>query len=229
MNEQRNLLSVDLGSVCAEALDELCKQTKRTRSDLVRDIILISYHFGLAKDFNTLRNTIEELSKGKHTPRTRGKISNEEKSVIDTYREVYSYKGRLYNPAVLGALRAVAKSVDYETIRSMIELSGNNTLVASILSRGERPSLQMLLAEKMVGQLLPLVDEFKAKEVKRKVLELEGHVKPLALTELHKDLDDNTYSEAFDQIQAAKTAKEVNDIKKAALSNELRKELSGEQ
>jgi len=227
LNEsERNLLSVDLGDVAHEALISLCKQTGRTKSECVRDAILISYHFGLAKDFNKLRQAAEELSQGKHTNRTRSKITPEEKQVIDTYREVYSYKGRIHNPAVLGALRNAAKSLDYGTIREMIELSGNHGLVASMLSRGEKPTIQMLLSEKMVGQLLPIVDEAKQKEVKRQHLHLEGNIKPLALAELQKSLSNDMFSLAFDMVQAAKTPKEVADIRSAAMNEQLDKYLT---
>ena len=219
--QTRNLLSVDLGPVCDEALNELCKQTKRTRSEIVRDCILIAYHFGLAKDFNDLRNSVEELSEGKHTVRTRNKISAEEKSVIDTYREVFDYKGRLHNPAVLGVLRAAAKTLDYQTIREMIELSGNHVIVANMLSRGEKPTLQMLLSEKMVGHLLNIVDDAKEKEVKRRHLHLEGHIKPLALTQLRDSLSKEMFSKAFDLIQAAKSEGEVNSIRAAAMNEQL--------
>jgi hypothetical protein len=226
MSSPRNITSVDLGDVCYEALESLVKQTKRTQSEVIRDSILICYHFGLAKDFNAIRQAAEDLSKGKHTPRTKSRTTVEEKRVIDTWRETFNYNGRIHNAAVLNTIRSAAKTLDYDTICDIIELSPNNAFVASCVTRGDLPQLNMILSEKMIPQLLTYVEQVRGQQVERDQMTLEGTIKPLALSELRIALDANVYSYAFDKIMAASSEKEVNEIRKAAMQGELDKALA---
>lgn len=215
------IVSASLDETTNTALEAMMSQSDSSTSEIIRDCILIGFYLSNETNFLEIRRTAAELAANKHTPRTKNRMTPKERSVVDKYIEVYGGTRRMYYPPIMKALRAAAMRLDYETLCDIVEVSPNHDLIAMDLAKGKTPGLQQILSEKMIGMLLPLVDEVRADDFARQQLELEGTVKPLALNTLRELLDKNEFSVAYDLIEEATSAEQVARITKAATDKAL--------
>lgn len=215
MSERPYLISVDLGPVATAALKELTEvKPKRNQSEVIRDCIIIVHQFQL---IGKLADQVQRAVsvKATITPPKKRKASDEEREVVEVYKEVYNYNGNIYWPPALNCIRACHQNgLSYGVIKEMIRISINDPWIGQMIARGDRPQLHTILSEKMVAQLLPKAQSSAEEEADRAMLRLSGEVKPEALAILSEVLEKEEFSKAWDEIQGAMTETEVAGILK---------------
>lgn len=227
MSERPYLISVDLGPVATSAMKELMEESpKRTQSDLIRDAIMIVYQFQL---MGKLANQVDRALTAKITmspTKKKRKTNDAEMEIIDLYKEVYKYDGRIYWPPALTTIRAARQNgLSYETIKEIIRISINDPWLSQMLGRGDRPGIHHILSEKMIGQLLPKAEKSAEEEADQALLKLNGETKPQALADLRPVLGDDSYSKAWDEINECITETDVQNVVKAAMEGRLQEYL----
>lgn len=224
MSDRPYLISVDLGPVATAAMKELLEANpKRTQSDLIRDALLIAHQFNL---IGKLANQVNRAIAVKVTvppvkkPR---KATEEERSIVDVYKDVYHFNGNIYWPPALNCIRAARRNgLSYDTITEIVRVSINDSFLSQLLGRGERPGLHVILSEKMIAQLLPRAQVSAGDEADRAQLRLEGTIKPDALSTLKGALTSENYSKAWDLINECMTPNDVDMVVKAAMEGTLK-------
>jgi hypothetical protein len=211
MTDRPNLISVDLGPVAKEALDALCKRTKKNQSTTIRDLILGEYAYGVI-------DRMENYAKGIKPPKH--KTVDEERNLIEQYKETFNVQKRIFYPAALSAIRARIKDgLTYGELGMIIEVAANDDWIGQLCSRGETPTLGMILGEKMVAKLWPIAQEMADTQADKERLMLEGTHKPEALTILKEALTPDQYSVAWDMVKECHTREDVDRIVKAAMGH----------
>jgi len=217
--ERKNHYSFNLGDIAGAALEQMTTDTGQSMSSIVRDCLVICYQLGAYKDFSALRKKLDEP---KPEPKKKKSTTKKEQMVIDKYREVFSYTGRIFSPAVLGVIRAAVKAgVTEETLTKLVELSPNDALVAQRITRGEHIPLNEILTEKMISRLFPFLDQVVRDETDRQDMYLEGTVKPGAYRKLLDALEPEPFAKAWDLVSQAPSEAEVDRLVGLALENQL--------
>ena len=223
MSDRPYLISVDLGPVATAAMKELLAEApKRTQSDLIRDCILIVHQFQL---IGKLANQVDRAVTAKITmaPQKKRKTSDAEKEVIELYKEVYNYNGRIYWPPALTCIRAcITNGLSYDVIKEIVRISINDAWIGQMMARGDRPQLHTILSEKVVASLLPKAQSSAEEDADRALLRLNGEIKPQALMDLKGCLPPEQYSQAWDLVNECITENDVHMVVKAAMEGTLK-------
>lgn len=215
MTERPDLISVDLGPVAHGALDALVKRYKKNQSDVIRDLIITDYQF---KVMGKLSGVATKLS-NKHVPPAQPsrKTTDEERHIIQVYKEVYNVDKNVYFPPALSTIRAAHNNgLTYEQIEEIVRVSPNDSWLAQQMSRGNTPQLHVILSEKMIANLWDLAQESLRADRDRARLSLEGTVKPEAMRTLKQLLTPDQYSAAYDMIKECMTPDDVAQVVRAA-------------
>jgi hypothetical protein len=223
--ERKNHYSFNLGDVAGTALEEMAKKLKVSKSSIVRDCLVLCYQTSAFRSFENLRKQMEsdpvlfEVKKAKKKTKS---TTASEQMVIDKYREVFNYTGRIFNPAVLAVIRSAKNGgVEEETLCELLEVCPNDSLVAQRITRGEHIPLNELLTEKMISRLLPMLDAVERDDADKEVMYLEGTIKPGAYRTLLDALDSEAFAVAWNLVSQAPSEKEVDRLVGLALENQL--------
>ena len=211
-----NLISVDLGDTAHSALDALCKRVKKNQSEVIRDLIILGHQYDILTKVDAAVARITKTKPSPHGPKR--PVTEEERSVIEEYRDVFNVSKQLYYPPALTAIRAaVDNHITHEQLREIIRVSPNDEFINRIMVRGETPQLHVILSEKMIANLWSRAQEAMKEEAAAVVLDLEGRVKPEALVILKDMLTADQYSAAWDMMRRANNPGEVDMILRAAM------------
>jgi hypothetical protein len=206
----RTLLSVDLGSVAGPAVDALSAKHKISKSEVVRRAILITHYGDLIAKWDRISTRMVEEPRVKRGPQ---KQTDEERHVIATYRKTYNYTGRLHHAAALACIRSLVKQgFTLAEVASIVEISKQDVWLANRVARGEHVPLNEILTDKMVTRIMPLLENTEQAELEHEALRLAGTVKPKAFAYLQSKLPAESLSAAWDDIQAATSNAEVEDV-----------------
>jgi len=215
-----NLISVDLGDTAHSALDALCKRVKKTQSEVIRDLIILGHQYDI---LTKVDKAVARITKTKPRPTgAKNPMTDEERGVIDEYREIFNVDKQIYFPPALAAIRAAcANGLTYEQITEVIRVSPNDAFIASLMTRDRAPQLHIILSEKMIAQLWDRAQDALKEEASAHILDLEGRVKPEALVVLKEVLTADQYSVAWDMVREAMTPEDVDQVLKAAMSSQF--------
>ena len=206
----RALLSVDLGSVAGPAVDALSAKHKISKSEVVRRAILITHYGNLIEKWERISARMVAEPRVKRGPQ---KQTDEERHVIATYRKTYSYTGRLHHAAALACIRSLVKQgISEAEIASIVEISKQDVWIANRMARGEHIPLNEILTDKMVTRIMPLLENTEQAELEHEAMRLAGTVKPKAFAYLQAKLPAESLSAAWDDIQAATSNAEVEEV-----------------
>ena len=220
--ERPFLVSVDLGEVAGPALDKLSQYQKTDRSATIRDCVLVCYNFGLLKRFEkTMKQAAKDGSPNLTKPPLRP-ATEDEKAVVEAWREVFNYTGNIFWPKELATIRsAVGKGVTYEDQVDIMQLASNDAFINQVISRGDIPVPSMILSDGMLAKFVPMLEQVRKEAVVSSEIRLDGVVKPRALKSLKEFLSDDAMSKVYDLVMIAGTEAQVNNIVKEAVAEQL--------
>jgi hypothetical protein len=201
--------TVDLMEVAGQALEAMVKKTKKNPSDLIREAIIC--HYGLGT-FETTERAMRASEKkdAKRAAAKRGPITDEERRVVEAYKEAWSYTGRIHFPAVLAGMRqATAAGVSIDELVRLMEVAPHDDL----LQTREFVALHELMSEKMISRLMTLEGKVREMEETKEALNLRDSLVPGAIRALRKE---NLLSpEVYRRIHEVETEEELKFLLKA--------------
>lgn len=209
---RENNVTVDLGSVLMAALQDAVKESKMSQSEILRDA-LGQYH--ALRGWEIRERLVKALERSK-APRGRkmGSTTEDEKRIIRQYRVTFDYTGKIHTPAVLACIRRAVKppapgeeSLTHDDLIELIKVAPKDEFF-----KDKRPPLNEILTDKMIARLLVLRDQEKIEEGTRSEIHLQEVIKPKARREARELLGSDGFSLAWDKIEAAKSASEVESI-----------------
>lgn len=216
------LISVDLGDVAGPALDKMVTYRKSDRSDVIRECILLCYNFGLLKRFEGALRKAEKEKSPNVTKKPARPATDEEKMVVEKWREVFNFTGNIHWPKVLRTIReALTSGVTYQDQMDILELAGNDEFIGIIMSRGELPGIPLILGDSMLAKFVPMLEQVRSEMLVKHEANLDGLVKPRAIAKLKEVLTGDAMSKAYDLIMMAKTEEQVEGVVKSIMEAQM--------